>query len=114
MVVSLGMSRSLAGFELAHQRNPNMTATGDPPPRTAGRACPLCPGTSDVNLFGNRRRVVHPDPKIAHRAFDFRVSEQQLDCTKVASPAVDQRGFRSPKRMSPDQFYSAFITERPF
>jgi hypothetical protein len=23
------MSRSLAGFELAHQRNPNMTATGD-------------------------------------------------------------------------------------
>ena len=29
MVVSLGMSRSLAGFELAHQRNPNMTATGD-------------------------------------------------------------------------------------
>jgi len=78
VVVSLGMSRSLAGFELAHQRNPNMTATGENLLRMAGRACPLCPCTSDVNLFGNRQRVVHVDSEVTHRAFKLGVSEQQL------------------------------------
>jgi hypothetical protein len=26
-----------------------------------GRACPFCPDDSDINLFGNRERVVHLD-----------------------------------------------------
>jgi hypothetical protein len=42
-----------------------------------GRACPLCPGDSDINLFGNRERVVHLDAEIAHRAFDLGVAEQE-------------------------------------
>jgi hypothetical protein len=37
-----------------------------------GRACPLCPGDSDINLFGNRERVVNLDAEIAHRAFERR------------------------------------------
>jgi hypothetical protein len=32
---------------------------GELQPRMAGRTCLLCPGTSDVNLLGNRQRVVH-------------------------------------------------------
>jgi hypothetical protein len=30
-----------------------------------GRACPLCPRDSDINLFGNRERVVNLDAEIA-------------------------------------------------
>jgi hypothetical protein len=41
-----------------------------------GRACLLCPGASDINLFGNRERVVYLDAKITHRAFDLGVAEQ--------------------------------------
>jgi hypothetical protein len=29
--------------------------------RTMGRACPLCPGISDVNLFRYRQGIVHFD-----------------------------------------------------
>jgi hypothetical protein len=43
-----------------------------------GRACPLCPGDSDINLFGNRERVVNLDAEIAYRAFDLGVAEQEL------------------------------------
>jgi len=35
-----------------------MSDFGKTPPRMAGRACPLCPATSDVDLFGNRQHVV--------------------------------------------------------
>jgi hypothetical protein len=41
-----------------------------------GRACPLCPDDSDINLFGNRERVVHFDAEIADCAFDLGVAEQ--------------------------------------
>ena len=43
-----------------------------------GRACPLCPGDSDINLFGDRECVVNLDAEIADRAFDFGVAEQKL------------------------------------
>src|SRR5262249_1489638 len=32
-----------------------------------GRACPLCPGTSDINLFCYRERIVDFDAEIADR-----------------------------------------------
>jgi hypothetical protein len=41
-----------------------------------GRACPLCPDDSDINLFGNRERVVDLNAEIADCALDFRVTEQ--------------------------------------
>jgi hypothetical protein len=44
-----------------------------------GRASPLCPGRSDINLFRYRERVIYLDPEIAHRALDLCVTEQELD-----------------------------------
>jgi hypothetical protein len=36
-----------------------------------GRAGPLCPGSSDVNLLGYGKTVIDLDAKIPHRTFDF-------------------------------------------
>ena len=46
-----------------------------------GRACPLCPGSSDIDLFGNRECVVDLDPEIPDRALDLRMAEQELNST---------------------------------
>ena len=43
--------------------------------RKVGRACPLCPGISDVHLFGYRQGVVDLDPEITDCAFDLGVTE---------------------------------------
>ena len=43
-----------------------------------GRACPLCPGISDVNLFRYRKRVIHLNTEVSDGAFDFGVPEQEL------------------------------------
>jgi hypothetical protein len=56
-----------------------------------GRACPLCPSDSDINLFRNRERIVHVDAEIADRAFDFGVAEQELHGSQIPCTAVDQR-----------------------
>lgn len=56
-----------------------------------GRACLLCPGDSDINLFGNGERVVHLDAEIADRAFDLDVAEQELHRSQIPRPPVDQR-----------------------
>jgi hypothetical protein len=38
-----------------------MARTGS---RTSGKAYPLCPGISDINLFRYRQRIVHLDAEI--------------------------------------------------
>src|SRR6202012_1180402 len=43
-----------------------------------GRACPLCPGISDVNLFSYRKRVIDLNAEVSDSAFDFGVPEQEL------------------------------------
>ena len=43
-----------------------------------GRACPLCPGISDVNLFRYRKRVIDLNAEVSDGAFDFGVPEQEL------------------------------------
>ena len=43
-----------------------------------GRACPLCPGISDVNLFSYRKRVIDFNAEVSDSAFDFGVPEQEL------------------------------------
>jgi hypothetical protein len=40
-----------------------------------GRACPLCPGTSDIHLLGYCQGVVDFDPKIPNSALDLGVTE---------------------------------------
>src|SRR6516225_8215144 len=69
----------------------------------SGRACPLCPGTSDINLFCYRERVVDLDTEIAYGALDFRVAEQELDGPKISPAPVDQGRLRPSQRMRPEQ-----------
>jgi hypothetical protein len=40
-----------------------------------GRAGPLCPGGSDVNLFRYREGVINLNAQVADSTFDLRVAE---------------------------------------
>ena len=44
-----------------------------------GRACPLCPSISDINLFRYCEGIIYLDAEISHRAFDLGMTEQELD-----------------------------------
>ena len=55
-----------------------------------GRACPLCPGISDINLFHYCQGVIDLDAEIPDRAIDLGMTEQELNCSQVACPSVDQ------------------------
>ena len=41
----------------------------------SGRACPFCPGISDINLFSYGKCIVYLDAEVAHRAFYFGVAQ---------------------------------------
>ena len=43
-----------------------------------GRACLLCPGISDVDLFCYREGIIHLNAKVSDGAFDLGVAEQEL------------------------------------
>jgi hypothetical protein len=61
----------------------------------SGRACPLCPGISDINLFRYCQGVIDLDAKIPDRAFDLGMPEKKLDGPEIARPPVDQGSFRA-------------------
>jgi hypothetical protein len=71
---------------LADLTRPLVAQTGG---RSSGRACPLCPGTSDINLFRYCQSIVYFDPEISDRAFDLDVAKQKLDRPKIARAPVD-------------------------
>jgi hypothetical protein len=54
-----------------------------------GRACPLSPGISDVNLFRYRQGIVHFDAEVSDCAFDLGVAEQELHGSQVSCASVD-------------------------
>jgi hypothetical protein len=56
----------------------------------SGRAFPLCPCRSDINLFGNGEGVVDLNTKVSDGAFDLGVAEQELNSPQVAGAAIDQ------------------------
>src|SRR3954453_22568069 len=68
-----------------------------------GRACPLCPGTSGINLFRYCERVIDLDAKIPNRALDLGMSQQELNGPQVACPSINQRSFRAAERMGTKQ-----------
>jgi hypothetical protein len=68
-----------------------------------GRACPLCPGISDINLFRYRQSVIDFNAEIPDRAFDFGMPEQKLNSSEVARPSIDQGRFGSAQGMCPEQ-----------
>ena len=43
-----------------------------------GRACLLCPGISDIDLFGYRKGIIYLDAEVSDGAFDFGVAKQEL------------------------------------
>jgi hypothetical protein len=59
----------------------------------SGRACPLCPGDSDINLFRYGEGIIDLDSEVSDGAFDLGVAKQKLHGSQVACPAVDQRCF---------------------
>jgi hypothetical protein len=61
-----------------------------------GRACPLCPDISDVDLFRYREGIVDLNAEVSDGAFDFGVAKQKLHGPQVASSTVDQRRLCSP------------------
>jgi hypothetical protein len=69
--------------------NPEPSTHGTKRQLAAGRACPLCPGISDINLFRYCQSVIDFDAEIADRAFDFGMSEQELDSPEIAGPPID-------------------------
>src|SRR5215471_13424375 len=68
-----------------------------------GRAIPLCPGASDINLFGYGEGVVALNAQVAHRAHYFLVPQQKLDGPQVAGAAVDERRLCPAERMRPKE-----------
>ncbi len=60
-----------------------------------GRACPLCPGISDINLFRYCQGVIDLDAEIADRAHDLSMLKQELDGPQVACPSIDKGSFRA-------------------
>jgi len=68
-----------------------------------GRACPLCPGISDINLFRYCQGVIDFDAEIPDRAFDLGMPEQKLDGPQVARLPIDQGGLSASQRMRPEQ-----------
>jgi hypothetical protein len=43
--------------------------------KRAGRACPLCPVTSDIHLLSYGECIIYLDAEIAHSALDLRMAE---------------------------------------
>ena len=60
---------------------------------------------SDISLFGQRKRVIHLDTEIAHRAFDLCVTKQDLDSPQIASSPVYQGRLGAPERMGAKHGY---------
>ena len=48
------------------------------------------PDHSDFSLFGDLQGVVYLDAKVPHRAFELRMTEQQLHGSQVSGSPVDQ------------------------
>src|ERR1035438_3109592 len=69
----------------------------------SGRACPLGPGISDINLFRYCQGVIDLDAEIPDRAFDLGMPEQELDGPEISRPPIDQGRFCPSKRMRPKQ-----------
>src|SRR5262245_14500619 len=62
-----------------------------------GRACPLCPGNSDVNLFRYGEGVVDLDAEIAHGAcYVTRTVCALRDCTGSRTPMARTETAMSP------------------
>jgi len=63
------------------------------------RAFALCPGSSNIDLFGYRDSVINLDAEVSHGALDLGVAEEELNGTQVSCAPIDQRGLGPPQRV---------------
>jgi hypothetical protein len=66
------------------------------------QSVPALPPCSDINLLGNRERIVDLDTKVSDGALHLRVAQEELYCPQIASAPVDQRGLGAPDRVCPE------------
>lgn len=66
-------------------------------------ACPLCPGSSDVNLFGNRECVINLNAEISNRAHCFCVTRQKLNRAEIARSPIDEGCLGLSERMRTEE-----------
>ena len=85
---------------LPRERVRSLAQTGG---QRLGRAFPLCPGISDINLFRYCQRVINLNAKISDRAFDLGMPEQELDGPEITCPSIDQGRFCSSQGMRAEQ-----------
>jgi hypothetical protein len=77
---------------LLRRMSPILAQTGG---QKSGRACPLCPSISDIDLFRYRQGIVYFDPEISYCALDLGVTKQKLDSPEISRAPVDQGSFRA-------------------
>lgn len=54
-----------------------------------------------LRSFCEKERILHVDAKVADRALDLRVAEQDLHSTEIARPLVDDGRLRLAERVGP-------------
>ena len=67
--------------------------------RPPGEAAAASPVHLHLGLLGDLQRVINLDSQIPDRAFELRVSEQDLHCPEILGPLVDQGRLGAPQRM---------------
>jgi len=85
--VPLGFRGGCVGSSVSPRERPLLTLQRR---LGGGKASRLCPGSSDVDLFGYGESVVDLNAEVAHRALDLLVSQQKLYCPQIARAAVDE------------------------
>ena len=64
-----------------------------------GQSVAALPRCSDVDLLGDRERIVDLDAEVPDRALHLSVAKEKLNRTEVPSPPINQSGLGSPKRV---------------
>jgi hypothetical protein len=68
-----------------------------------GQSVAALPRCSDVDLLGDRERVIDLDAKVSDRTLHLGVAKEQLNRAKVSRSSIDQRHLGSTQRMSAEQ-----------
>ena len=75
---------------------------------------PLCPGRSDINLFGYGEGIVDLDAEIPDGAFDFGVPQQELDSPQISRASINQRCLCSSQGMGAKDVWVQSDARSPF
>jgi hypothetical protein len=71
------VSRQTRNYDRNRRKRARWTWTQEWPERSN----PAIRAHFEINLLGDRQRVVHLDTEVQHRALELAVAEQQLSCS---------------------------------